>query len=73
MSSLYTHIPSLENLKEEIELNGLEKTIEHYSKYEWLTGDSDAMKYMEEKNEEYKKLKNIIWNTPKKNWRLLNM
>jgi hypothetical protein len=60
MSSLYTHIPSLENLKEEIDTNGLEKTIEYYSKYEWLIGDSDAIKYLEEKNEEFKKLKNII-------------
>lgn len=57
MSGTHVHLPSIERLIDEYERNGLQKLIDHYSCYEFLIGDHESIVFLEEKYEEYKKLK----------------
>ena len=47
------YLPSIESMEEQIERDGLEVFVKSYSKYESITGESDRMRFLEEKIKEY--------------------
>lgn len=55
MTGTHVHLPTIVELKKQFKKLGLECFIKHYSCYDFLVGETDSMKYMEEKYEEYKK------------------
>ena len=57
MTMLYVYLPNVEQLKNELERVGLETFVKRYTSYESLSGSSESMRFVEEKVEEYKKLK----------------
>ena len=58
MTYSHTYVPNLNQLIKEFENSDLETFINRYSKYECLIGPSDSIKFLEDKNEELKKIKN---------------
>jgi hypothetical protein len=46
-------LPSIETMQEQIERDGLEIFIQRYRKYDSISGESDRMKFIEEKVAEY--------------------
>ena len=59
MSNTHVHVPSLENLKKELEIKGLEDFIRGYSRYECVIGDVESIEFLEEQNEILKKKKYV--------------
>jgi hypothetical protein len=57
MSNTHVHVPKLESLIEELERTTLVEFIDRYRKYEFLIGPSESIKFLEDKFEEYKKIK----------------
>jgi len=47
------YLPSIENMEEEIERDGLELFVKRYGRYDSISGDSDRMKFLEDKAKEY--------------------
>jgi hypothetical protein len=58
MTYSHTYVPKLDQLINELENSDLETFINRYSKYECLIGPSESIKFLEEKDEELKKIKN---------------
>lgn len=46
-------LPSVETMQEEINRDGLESFVIHYGKYDSIMGESDRMRFLETKIEEY--------------------
>ena len=46
-------LPSVEQMKEHIERDGLESFVKQYTRYDSLMGESDRMRFLEEKIKEY--------------------
>jgi hypothetical protein len=57
MSNTHVHVPQLQSLIEELEKTNLIDFIDRYRKYEYLIGPSESIKFLEDKFEEYKKIK----------------
>ena len=57
MGMLYVYLPDVKQLQNELNQIGLETFVKRYTSYESLSGSSESMKFVEEKVEEYKKLK----------------
>lgn len=55
MSSTHIHLPSLEELKEDVNKNGIGKVIKRYSRYEFLIGSTESLEFLLEKYDEFKK------------------
>lgn len=55
MSSTHIHLPSLEQLMEDVNKNGIEKVIKRYSCYEFLIGSTESLEFLREKYDEFKK------------------
>ena len=47
------YLPSIESMEEQIERDGLEVFVKSYSKYDCISGESDRMRFLEEKIKEY--------------------
>ena len=50
----HCHIPPLEVLIKQFTLIGIQKFVDKYSRCEYLIGDSDAVRFIEEKISEWK-------------------
>lgn len=46
-------LPSVEDMKRELERDGLEIFVKSYSRYDSIMGESDRMKFLEDKIKEY--------------------
>ena len=46
-------LPSIQCMEEEIERDGLELFVKRYCRYESIMGESDRMKFLEDKVKEY--------------------
>ena len=46
-------LPSIKSMQEHIERDGLESFVKHYSKYESVMGETDRMRFLEDKVKEY--------------------
>ena len=57
MSNTHIHVPSLSDLKKELELKGLEEFIKAYSRYESIIGNTESVQFLEEQNEILKNIK----------------
>lgn len=57
MGMLYVYLPDVKQLKNELNQIGLELFVKRYTSYESLSGSSESMNFVEEKVEEYEKLK----------------
>ena len=57
MTYLNVNVSELPQLKEDFERLGLEKFIERYTKYYTISGSPESVQFIEEKFEEYKKIK----------------
>ena len=55
MAGTYIHLPSFEQLKEDVENLGIEKAIKRYSCYEFLIGSVESLEFLKEKYDEIKK------------------
>ena len=53
MSGTHTHLPKLEDLKDHLEKLGPDAFHKHYKCYDFLTGDNDAMEFLEEEIKKY--------------------
>lgn len=51
MSYTHTHLPSLEDLKQNIETNP--NALRYYSKYDTFIGSSESIDYLDKKLKEY--------------------
>lgn len=54
MTNIKLHINPLKNLEKEFDKLGLEKFCKKYQKYDLLIGDSESIKFVEDKIKEYK-------------------
>ena len=48
-------LPSIESMKMEIAINGIEQFVKSYNKYDSIMGESDRMEFLENKIKEYEK------------------
>ena len=48
-------LPSIESMKTEIAINGIEQFVKSYSKYDSIMGESDRMEFLKNKIKEYEK------------------
>lgn len=55
MADIHIHLPSLEQLTEDVENLGIEKVIKRYSCYEFLIGSVESLEFLREKYDEFKK------------------
>lgn len=55
MSGTHVHLPSIEQLKEDVNKNGIEKIIKRYSCYDFLIGSNESLDFLREKYNEFKK------------------
>ena len=55
MAGIHIHLPSLEQLMEDVNKNGIEKVIRRYSCYEFLIGSTESLEFLREKYDEFKK------------------
>jgi hypothetical protein len=46
-------LPSIDSMKKQIELDGLEVFVKRFSKYDSIMGEDDRIKFLEEKIKEY--------------------
>lgn len=49
----HCYISTIENLQKELDSVGLEVFVKRYQKYDCLTGESESMLFLEEKQKEY--------------------
>ena len=49
----HCYISTIENLQKEVDSVGLEVFVKRYQKYDCLTGESESMLFLEEKQKEY--------------------
>jgi hypothetical protein len=54
-------LPSIETMQMEIDRDGLESFVKRYGRYDSIMGDSDRVSFLEEKVEDYTKIKNDIY------------
>jgi len=47
------YLPSIESMSEQIERDGLEEFVRLYTKYDCITGETDRMRFLEDKIKEY--------------------
>lgn len=47
------YLPSIQVMEEQIERDGLEEFVRIYTKYDSISGESDRMRFLEEKIKEY--------------------
>jgi len=47
------YLPSIESMNEQIERDGLEEFVRLYTKYDCITGETDRMRFLEDKIKEY--------------------
>ena len=68
MVGTHTHLPNLKDLKLHLERVGPDNFHKHYRCYDFLIGDDDAMKFLEEEIEKYEihKKRTIIHQSCKK-------
>ena len=55
MSNLKISVPSMDVLVTQLLKMGLEEFVKRYSSYELMVGESDCVRFIEEKIEEYKR------------------
>jgi hypothetical protein len=46
-------LPSVKSMQEHIQRDGLEVFVKHYKKYDSIMGETDRMRFLEEKVKEY--------------------
>ncbi len=55
-------LPSIETMQSEIDRSGLAEFVRIYTKYDSIMGESERMEFLENKIDEYEKLKQNINN-----------
>ena len=55
MAGTHIHLPSFEDLMEDVENLGIEKVIKRYSCYEFLIGSNESLEFLLKKFDEFKK------------------